>query len=68
MRLPGDAFMMGSTPAETASDQDEWQCDLVAVKPFALGKYEVTRDQYAAFVDAAHDRGDSSCKTYENGG
>lgn len=67
VRLPGGSFMMGSTATETGSDQDERPRHSVTVKPFALGKYEVTRAQYAAFVDATGYRGGSSCRTLENG-
>jgi len=65
VRLPGGSFMMGSTAAETGSDQDERPRHSVTVKSFALGKYEVTRAQYTAFVEATGYSGGSSCFTYD---
>lgn len=66
VRLPGGSFQMGSTAAETDSQQDERPRHSVTVQPFALGKYEVTRAQYAKFVEATNYRGGSSCWTFEN--
>ena len=58
--------MMGSPQGESGRDWDERQ-QSVTVGGFAIGKYEVTRAQYAAFVAATGYRGGSSCSTYENG-
>jgi formylglycine-generating enzyme required for sulfatase activity/DNA-binding winged helix-turn-helix (wHTH) protein len=51
--LPEGFFMMGGAPA----DKRRWNVELpqhvVRIqKPFAIGKFEVTVDEFAAFVDA----------------
>lgn len=43
---------MGSPPDETGGDADERPRHRVRVGAFSLGKYEVTRAQFAAFVQA----------------
>ncbi|HSP14725.1 MAG TPA: formylglycine-generating enzyme family protein [Thermoanaerobaculia bacterium] len=58
--LPAGTFTMGSSPSEKAwaashggtlqSVADESPQHAVTVASFALGKYDVTRDEYAAFV------------------
>jgi formylglycine-generating enzyme required for sulfatase activity len=58
--IPAGRFIMGSSPAEKSwaarhgatlsSVADEAPQHEVSVSSFALGKYDVTRDEYAAFV------------------
>ena len=43
--IPGGSFMMGSEKGQ----QDESPRHKVTVSPFAMDKFEVTQDQYAAF-------------------
>lgn len=58
VRLKPGAFMMGSTPAETARERidaaiiaDERPAHVVTVKvEFAIGQFAVTRGEFAAFV------------------
>ena len=55
--IPAGSFTMGSPATEkNHSDTEAPQHDVTIAKPFALGKYEVTRGQFAAFVKATgHD-------------
>ncbi|MBT4095308.1 MAG: formylglycine-generating enzyme family protein [Nitrospinaceae bacterium] len=57
--LPAGTFMMGSPESE--EDRKEWEGPVHQVtvrQPFAIGKYEVTRGQYAAFVNATGRKSD----------
>jgi formylglycine-generating enzyme required for sulfatase activity len=67
--IPAGTFVMGSSAAEKswaathggslASVADESPQHTVSIPSFALGKYDVTRDEYAAFVgDTRHSAGD----------
>ena len=51
VRIPGGCFDMGSPPNEASRDSSERQHQ-VCVKPFWLGKYEVTFDEYDRFCQA----------------
>ncbi|WP_170160936.1 formylglycine-generating enzyme family protein [Methylocaldum marinum] len=51
VRIPGGSFMMGASSGEDGSQDDEGPLHMVRVDGFAIGKYEVTRAQFAAFVD-----------------
>jgi formylglycine-generating enzyme required for sulfatase activity/dienelactone hydrolase len=58
--LPGGTFMMGSSPSEKSwavshgatadAVSDESPQHSVSLRSFALGRYDVTRGEYAAFV------------------
>ena len=49
--VPGGEFVMGSGPKERMREPDELPPHRVRVAgPFAVGKFEVTRAQYATFV------------------
>lgn len=76
--VPGGSFMMGSTEAERkwAVEQgakQEWvdwekpQHSVRVEQPFAVGKYEVTRDQFAAFVQATGHDMSGGCWEYAAG-
>ena len=67
VNIPGGRFRMGASSAEAGSQADERPVHEVEVKGFKLGKYEVTREQFASFVDATGYNAGSSCLTYENG-
>ena len=57
--IPAGTFMMGSGPEDDEADADEKPRHRVEVGRFALGRYEVAREEYAAFVTATgHDSGD----------
>lgn len=49
--IPGGSFLMGSSSGEEGSQDDERPRHPVTVAAFKLGKHEVTREQFAAFVD-----------------
>lgn len=49
--VPAGQFVMGSPPSETGRDDDEGPPHLVTIaKPFAVGKYEVTFNDWEACV------------------
>jgi sulfatase modifying factor 1 len=50
VRIPAGKFRMGSSPAEKERLPDEDQHDVQIRHDFYLGKYEVTRGQFRAFV------------------
>ena len=54
VKLPGGTFMMGSDDSDPEASSDEKPRHRVTVKAFSLGQYEVTRAQFAAFVDATN--------------
>ena len=49
--VPGGTFTMGSPEDEEGRSQDEGPQFEVVVKPFWMGKYEVTWDEYKRFMD-----------------
>jgi len=44
--VPGGTFMMGSASKQAGSGDDERQVKVTVSKPFYLGVYEVTQDEY----------------------
>jgi formylglycine-generating enzyme required for sulfatase activity len=50
VQIPAGKFVMGSLMTEKDRDQGEVQHEVTISKPFYLGVYEVTVDQYAQFV------------------
>ena len=63
--VPAGSFLMGSPPSEAGREYDESPVHRVKIpKPFAVGKYEVTVEEYRQFVTATG-RGDSGgCDIY----
>lgn len=59
VEIPAGKFRMGSTPAETSSygmpdhhSKVEWpKHEVIVSEPFLIGRYEVSRKEYAYFVD-----------------
>jgi formylglycine-generating enzyme required for sulfatase activity len=51
--IPYGRFLMGSPPSEPSRDSDEHQHE-VAIAPFAIGKYEITFEEYDRFVKATN--------------
>jgi formylglycine-generating enzyme required for sulfatase activity len=49
--IPGGTFQMGSPPAEKGRKRDEGPQRTVTVRPFFMGKHEVTWDAYHLFLD-----------------
>ena len=66
--VPAGSFMMGSPSLEKGRRDGEGPVHRVTIEaPFAVGKYEVTRGEFARFVSATgHDAG-SSCWAREGG-
>jgi formylglycine-generating enzyme required for sulfatase activity len=73
--VPAGSFTMGSTEAERKwaveqgakqewVDQEKPQHRVTIEQPFAVGKYEVTRDQFAAFVQATGHDASGGCWEY----
>jgi formylglycine-generating enzyme required for sulfatase activity len=69
--LPAGRFTMGSSPAEKAwaashgasaqAVADEAPQHTVALRSFALARYDVTRAEYAAFARETHPTADDGC-------
>ena len=65
--VPAGFFTMGSPPGEEGRSKDEGPRHRVTIpRPFAVGRFEVTRGEFASFVrDSGHSTG-KSCWTYES--
>ena len=60
--VPAGAFTMGSPESEVGRGNNEGPQHAVTIAhPFAVGKFHVTVDQFAAFVKATHYDAGSSC-------
>ncbi|MCI4666130.1 MAG: SUMF1/EgtB/PvdO family nonheme iron enzyme [Neomegalonema sp.] len=59
--IPAGSFLMGSPKTELKRDEDEGPQRRVAMKAFAIGKYEVTVGQYRKFVKATDRKTDKGC-------
>lgn len=66
--IPAGSFVMGSPAGETGRQDSEGPQHTVRVaQPFAMGKFEVTRGQFAAFArESGHNAG-NECWTFEGG-
>src|SRR4051794_35657656 len=47
--IPGGTFLMGSSLLEDGRADDEWPRHRVVIRPFWMGKTEVTWDEYNVF-------------------
>lgn len=63
VRIPGGRFEQGSPSDERDRGNDEGPVRTVTVRAFSLGKYEVTRGQFRAFVKATGYRTDAEKNT-----
>ncbi len=61
--LPGGKFAMGSPENEAGREENEGPLHIVSVRSFALGKYPVTRGEFAAFVSATGYKTDAEKNT-----
>ena len=59
--VPAGTFTMGSDPRDEASQVDERPRHQVEIGSFALGQYEVTLGEYAAFAAATNRASESGC-------
>jgi formylglycine-generating enzyme required for sulfatase activity len=50
MLIPAGKFMMGSPMYEKGRNEDEKQHEVTLTKPFYMGKYEVTQEQWEAVM------------------
>ena len=66
VRIEAGCFQMGSPESETGRGDDERR-HRVCVEAFSMGKHEVTRGQYAAFVRETGRAVGDACGTYEGG-
>lgn len=65
--IPSGSFDMGSPGSEAGRSKDEGPVHRVNVATFAMGKTEITRGQFAAFVaETGYSAGDK-CSTLEKG-
>ena len=65
--IPAGEFLMGSPASEEGRYENEGPQRRVAAERFALGRYEVTRGEYAAFVAATGRNGDR-CRVLNDDG
>jgi len=64
--IPAGSFVMGSPDSEAGhSPQESPQHRVTIAKAFAVGKFHVTVDQFAAFVSESHHDADSGCVTHD---
>lgn len=60
--VPAGRFLMGSPEGEEGREAIEGlQHEVTLASPFAVGKYHVTRAQYARFIEVTGYQGDSGC-------
>jgi formylglycine-generating enzyme required for sulfatase activity len=65
--LPSGSFMMGSSADEKGRNDDEGPQHRVEIPEiFAVGRFHVTVDQFAAFVRATGYSAGSECRTFED--
>ncbi|HVT53721.1 MAG TPA: caspase family protein, partial [Dongiaceae bacterium] len=54
LAVKGGTFLMGAAPGERDATDGERPQKKVTIKSFSIGKFAVTREQFAAFVRSAH--------------
>lgn len=64
---PG-SFVMGAKADEEGATDAEFPQTKISVAAFALGKFEVTRGEFAAFVEATRYKPNTSCWSQASGG
>jgi len=52
--IPAGKFVMGSPPSEPGRFDNEGPQHVVTIKAFALGKYDITSQQFLAFLNETH--------------
>ena len=66
--VPSGKFTMGSPASEPQRSSDEVQVSVSIANPFAVGKYAVTRGEFAAFVKETGHKTDGVCATLRGAG
>ena len=64
--IPAGSFDMGSPSGEAGRQNDEGPVHRVSVKSFALGRTEITKGQFAAFVQASGYDAGNKCYVLAN--
>jgi formylglycine-generating enzyme required for sulfatase activity len=65
--VPAGTFQMGSAPGEAGRGRDEQQHEVILTKGFWMGKYEVTKEQWAAVMETKPWQGRDNIPYAENG-
>jgi formylglycine-generating enzyme required for sulfatase activity len=66
--IPAGRFLMGAPETDTEHQANEGPQHAVTIAtPFAVGRFEVTRGEFAAFADDTARGTGGDCFTYENG-
>ena len=59
--IPAGRFTMGASPDEEVATEREDQVRVSIARPFAVGRFAVTRGEFAAFVAATDHKTDGRC-------
>lgn len=59
--VPAGRFTMGAAPKELVATVPEDQVPVIIERPFAVGRFAVTRGEFAAFVAATGHKVDGNC-------
>jgi formylglycine-generating enzyme required for sulfatase activity len=59
--VPAGSFIMDATPDEEVASPREDQVRVAITKPFAVGRFAVTRGEFALFVASTGHKTDSDC-------
>lgn len=65
--VPGGTYMMGSPDSERRRKKNEGPQHQVSIQKFAVGVYEVTREEYQHFVNETGRSIGNRCNTFEKG-
>jgi formylglycine-generating enzyme required for sulfatase activity len=60
-RLPGGSFMLGSPDDEVGRNSNEGPQRRLRIQPFAAGRFDVTREEWKAFVAATRRQTQGGC-------
>ena len=63
--VPAGSFMMGTPPDEEIATEREDQVRVSIARPFAVGRFAVTRGEFAAFVAAKGHKTDGGCYRFD---
>jgi formylglycine-generating enzyme required for sulfatase activity len=59
--VPAGGYTMGATPDEEVAGERQDQVAVTIANPFAVGRFAVTRGEFAAFVEATGHKTDDNC-------